>query len=84
VPCDAIAQTISKFLQRSPAAKTVNTSLEEVRISRGAVPPKLVVRLLGSRLTEAKEMLSMTPVIFIDELDNAATQAVTLTKKQDS
>jgi succinyl-CoA synthetase beta subunit len=81
VPCDAIAQSISKFLQRPPAAKAVSTSLEEVRISRGAVPPKLVVRLLGPRLTEAKEMLSMTPVIFIDDLDNAATQAVTLTKK---
>lgn len=84
VPCDAIAQTLSKFLQRPPApTRAVNTSTEEVRISRGTQPPKIVVRLLGARLTEAKEMLSQTQAIVIDDLDQAVAQVVTLTKRRD-
>ena len=82
VPCDAIAQTIAKFLSRPPAPiKAVNHSTDDIRISRGASAPKVVVRLLGARLTEAKEMLSTTQAMFIGDLDEAVEKTVTLAKR---
>jgi succinyl-CoA synthetase beta subunit len=83
VPCDRLAETIAKYLKRPPAPIRAITT-DEVRISRGAQPPKMVVRLVGSRAKEAKESLSITQAIVMDDLDEAIEQLVKLTKRRDT
>ncbi|MBD1845098.1 succinate--CoA ligase subunit beta [Cyanobacteria bacterium FACHB-63] len=83
VKSDQVATAIVRFL-RPPAPTRAISNKEELRISRGAPSPKLVVRLLGTNLTEAKEQLSVTPAILIDNLDGAIAQLIALAKKRES
>jgi succinyl-CoA synthetase beta subunit len=45
--------------------------------------PKLVVRLLGTGMDEAKEILAVTPALVLDDLDSAIAQLVTLAKRRE-
>ncbi|MBD2080342.1 succinate--CoA ligase subunit beta [Leptolyngbya sp. FACHB-17] len=83
VKSDQVATAIVRFL-RPPAPTRALSNKEDLRISRGAPSPKLVVRLLGTNLTEAKEQLSVTPAILIDDLDSAIAQLIALAKKRES
>lgn len=84
VPSDRIAATIAKFLQRPPAPMlAIGAHKENLRISRGTAVPKLVVRLLGTNLEEAKEILADTPALVLDDLDRAIAQLITLTKRRE-
>lgn len=85
VPCDRIARAIAQFLQPTVSSiRSISPIAEETRPSRGSSRPKLVVRLVGGCVQEAKEMLAKTPVILIEDLDAAVAQVVTLTKRRDS
>lgn len=82
VSCDRVSLSIARFL-RPPAPARAHYK-DEVRITRGTPMPKIVVRLLGSQLDQAKENLSGTPAIVMDDLDEAVVQAVTLSKRKES
>lgn len=83
VASDCIAETITKFLQRPPApVLAIGAHKENLRISRGSPTPKLVVRLLGANMEAAKEILAVTPALFLDDLDSAIAQLITLGKRR--
>jgi succinyl-CoA synthetase beta subunit len=85
VPSDQIATTIAKFLQRPPAPPVaIGAHKENLRISRGTAAPKIVVRLLGGKLENAKEILANTPALVLDDLDSAIAQLVMLSKRRES
>ncbi|WP_263971000.1 succinate--CoA ligase subunit beta [Leptolyngbya sp. NIES-2104] len=81
VPSDQIANAIVRFLR--PPAPTRAVS-QELKISRGAPLPKIVVRLLGANIEAAKEHLSVTPALVMEDLDSAIAQLLILTKKRES
>ncbi len=81
VSCDRVSLSIARFL-RPPAPARAHYK-DEVRITRGTAMPKIVVRLLGSQIAQAKENLSSTPAIVIEDLDEAVAQVVTLSKRRE-
>ncbi|MBW4523654.1 MAG: succinate--CoA ligase subunit beta [Phormidium tanganyikae FI6-MK23] len=83
VPSDRVASAIARFL-RPPAPVRAISHKEEIRISRGAPLPKLVVRLLGANLHEAKDQLAATPALVMDDLDSAIGQLITLSKRREA
>ena len=83
VPGDQLANAIVRFL-RPPAPIRAISHKEELRITRNAPLPKLVVRLLGSDLAEAKQKLASTPALMVDDLDNAIVQLITFSKRRES
>lgn len=83
VPSDRLASAIVRFL-RPPTPIRAISPTEELRISRGVPLPKLVVRLLGTNLSKAKEQLASTPAIVVDDLDSAIIQLITLSKRRES
>lgn len=84
VPSDRIASTISKFLQRPPAPPiAIGAHKDNLRISRGVPVPKLVIRLLGANMNEAKEILASTPALVLDDLDSAIEQLIAFTKRRE-
>lgn len=62
--CDQIAQVIVRFLKR------------QVRQSH---LPKLIIRLMGDRLTEATTLLAESGIPAVERLDDAIAKAVALT-----
>ncbi|HTL88719.1 MAG TPA: succinate--CoA ligase subunit beta [Leptolyngbya sp.] len=83
VPGDQVANAIVRFL-RPPAPIRAIGSKDEGRISRGAPLPKIVVRLLGTHLDEAKQQLATTPAVVVDDLDSAIGQLIILSKRRES
>ena len=82
VPCDQIADSIAQFFQRqSRNVRSISETRQEVIVSRVARAPQLVVRLVGSRVMEAKERLSTTQAIVVDDLDMAVSKVVSFTKQ---
>ncbi len=82
VPCDQIADAIVRFLQhQSRKVRSISEAREEGLVSRVARTPQLVVRLVGSCLAEAKERLSTTQALVIDDLEIAVSQTVSFTKQ---
>ena len=82
VPCDQIAASIAQFFQRqSRNVRSISETREEVIVGRVARAPQLVVRLVGSRVTEAKERLSTTQALVVDDLDMAVSKVVSFTKQ---
>ncbi len=81
-PSDRLSSVIARFL-RPPVPVRAISPKEELRISRGLPLPKLVVRLLGANLDEAKQHLSVTPAIVVDDLDRAIVQLITLSKRRE-
>lgn len=80
VESDQIAGAIARFLR--PPAPTRAVS-QELKISRGAPLPKLVVRLLGTNLEATKAQLAATPALVMDDLDDAIAQLITLAKRRE-
>ncbi len=82
VPCDQIADSIAQFFQRqSRNVRSISEAREEVVVSRVVRTPQLIVRLVGSRLMEAKERLSATQALVIDDLDMAVSKVVSFAKQ---
>ncbi len=82
VPCDQIAEAIVRFLQRqSRKVRSISEARDEGLVSRVARTPQLVIRLVGSCLIEAKEQLSTTQALVIDDLEIAVSQTVNFTKQ---
>ena len=82
VPCDQIADSIAQFFQRqSRKVRSISEAREEVVVSRVSRTPQLVVRLVGSHLMEAKERLSTTQALVVDDLDMAVSKVVSFTKQ---
>ena len=81
VPCDQIAASIAQFFQRQSRNVRSISDRQEVVVSRVARTPQLVVRLVGSRMVEAKERLSTTQAIVVDDLDTAVSKVVSFTKQ---
>ncbi len=82
VPCDQIADAIVRFLQhQSRKVRSISEAREEGLVNRVARTPHLVIRLVGSHLAEAKERLSTTQALIIDDLEIAVSQAVSFTKQ---
>jgi succinyl-CoA synthetase beta subunit len=82
VPCDQIADAIVRFLQhQSRKVRSISEAREEGLVNRVARTPQLVIRLVGSHLAEAKERLSTTQALIIDDLEIAVSQAVSFTKQ---
>ncbi|MCY7278440.1 MAG: succinate--CoA ligase subunit beta [Phormidesmis sp. CAN_BIN44] len=82
VPCDQIADAIMRFLQhQSRKVRSISEAREEGLVNRVARTPQLVIRLVGSHLAEAKERLSTTQALIIDDLEIAVSQAVSFTKQ---
>ena len=50
-------------------------------VNRVVRTPQLVVRLVGSRVMEAKERLSTTQALVVDDLDMAVSKVVSFTKQ---
>lgn len=82
VSCEQIADAIVRFLQhQSRKVRSISEAREDGLVSRVARNPQLVVRLVGSHLAEAKERLSTTQALIIDDLEIAVSQAVSFTKQ---
>ena len=82
VSCDQIADAIVRFLQhQSRKVRSISEAREEGLVNRVARTPQLVIRLVGSHLAEAKERLSTTQALIIDDLEIAVSQAVSFTKQ---
>ncbi|NDJ19130.1 ATP-grasp domain-containing protein [Myxacorys almedinensis] len=84
LPCSRVTQAIAKFLQRPVSiVRSVNSPHDEVRLSRVKPFPSLVVRLVGVQLQEAELSLAKTPAIFVEDLDQAITQTLSLVRKRE-
>lgn len=82
VSCEQIADAIVRFLQhQSRKVRSISEAREDGLVSRVARNPQLVIRLVGSHLAEAKERLSTTQALIIDDLEIAVSQAVSFTKQ---
>jgi succinyl-CoA synthetase beta subunit len=83
LPCDQVARSIARFFEPSISTiKLLSASQEDGRISR-VKPPALVVRLVGSQLQAARDILAKTPTLMTEDLDKAIAQTLALVKKRE-
>jgi succinyl-CoA synthetase beta subunit len=83
------AEVITKFIQEQPNkfnSQEFNSNGNKNSGGSFSSPPNLVIRLAGSDLDTAKKYLSdlktegKSPILLVESLDEAVTQAVKLTK----
>jgi succinyl-CoA synthetase beta subunit len=82
VPCDQIAELIVSSVQRRvPKPPNLADLRPDTLISQVSRVPALVVRLAGSGCDRAREILETEEITLLDSLDEAVTQAVSLTQR---
>jgi succinyl-CoA synthetase beta subunit len=80
VSCERIAEAIAQFLSTPSASlRAIHANGESRRTQ-----PRLVVRLVGGCVPAATELLAKTPVLVMEDLDTAVSQAVALIKRRDA
>ena len=85
VPCNEVAEVIVAYMKRRIREPRHISEMREMRAADNVLVhpvrfPRLVVRLVGREVEQARSILAEVQISLIDDLDKAVTQAVSLVK----
>ncbi|OUC12832.1 MAG: ATPase [Alkalinema sp. CACIAM 70d] len=85
VSCQEIAQTLVQFLQaHTRNMRTYSRGQEESIVSRVVFTPQIIVRLVGKDYEAAKETLSGTSIVLLEDLDESIRELMSRVKRSKS